>query len=153
LHGRVEEIFYSTADLDIPDDAAPGNAPQKQCPNCLSWIHAALPQCECGYIFPICEKRIIVPEGEMLQLNTESEKTQQIYYQKCLEAAFERGCSPKWASDRFRNKYNFFPPIDWRRNSHPPKGKEIAYRDWILASGDRSLSWVARQLELEGILE
>lgn len=152
-HGRLEHITYSEADLNLPDEEEKGKTPKKQCPNCEQMVFAPLPICpHCGWEFDIVPVRTIVPEGDLVQELTVEEQQQQKYYQQCLELAFQQKQRPKWASNRFKQKFGFLPPIDWRRSSTlKTKDKQlaIAYRDWLLASKDNSMQWVARQLMLE----
>ncbi len=152
-HGRLEYIEYSQADLDLPDEQQKGEMPMKQCLECHAWVFAPLARCPgCGYAFDLMPTRTIIPEGSLVQELTILEQEQQRYYQQCLELAFQQKQKPKWAAQRFKQKYGFPPPIDWRRNSMlktRDKQLAIAYRDWLLASNDNSMQWVARQLMLE----
>lgn len=154
-HGRAEYITYSEEDLNLPDEFEKGKVPMKFCPECDSSVFAALPICPyCGHEFDIIPKRTILPEGGLIQELTEEERSRQVYYHKCLQVAFEQDESPKWARDRFLQKYGYEPPIDWRRNSvHPNKQNAKAYQNWLLASRDRSFVGLARQLEFEGVFE
>jgi superfamily II DNA or RNA helicase len=131
-HGRVELLEYTADDLEIPD-IVQGEAPVKQCPdeNCKLLSRIAAEFCLCGCSFDVNKQRVLIPDGDPFALLSGTERIQKAYYEEALLRAFEAGDRPIAARNDFYDRFNFYPPLSWRRNFNPSE----QVRDWLLSDG------------------
>lgn len=146
VHGRVEELEYTTDDIELPDFQM-GDVPMKMCPDpeceILSFISAR--KCLCGCDFDIQKRRTVLPEGNMAPLLSGIEFEHKDCYEDLLLEAFEKGEPPYFARVTFAKKFGYTPPIVWKQSFKPTP--EIAA--WIEGNGkSASCEWTYDQLSL-----
>lgn len=144
-HDRVEHLKYTAADLEIPDLIGE-EVPVKHCPECDRPNRIAARMCPyCGADFAIVPQRTIVPEGDIFTLLSPIERIQKAFYEDALLRAYHLGDRPRTARDEFYQRFNYYPPLSWRRNFAP--NQQIC--EWLLSEGAIELPTGDRQLGLE----
>ncbi|NEO35819.1 MAG: hypothetical protein F6J90_05565 [Moorea sp. SIOASIH] len=83
------------------------------------------------------------------------EKVQYAIYQRLLKTAYQKEQPPEWAGKKFLEKFNYLPPLDWRRNSvligatAEQQKKYKNYLQKVAKLGNLGQEWVWEQLCLE----
>ncbi|MBW4636376.1 MAG: DEAD/DEAH box helicase family protein [Iphinoe sp. HA4291-MV1] len=154
--GFIEDIVINESVFNI-DDSDPGNIPTKTCPVCKRILPLSAKRCDrCGYEFESAAKELSLPEGKMRRVFRDNvERTHYATYVRMLQKAFSKKLPLSWADRSFLEKFNYFPPSDWRRNAiirnadETTKAEFKEYLQAIAAEERRNPNWITRQLSLE----
>jgi len=155
--GRFEDLEVSEESFLQSDRKQKGEAPMKVCYYCFAEILACYRVCPCcKQKFEIDRPLKELPTGRMIRYwVSNEEKVQYAVYQRLLKAAYHKEQPPEWAGQKFLEKFNYLPPLDWRRNSvligatAEQQKKYKNYLQKVAKLGNLGQEWVWEQLCLE----
>lgn len=99
--------------LDKKAAKHPGTEPMKLCPRCQAYVPLGRYAClHCGYDFPEATRSLPKETSETLVEMTPA-ALQRVFYDKQVTKARTRGFKPGYASAKFKEKFNHWPPYGW----------------------------------------
>ncbi|MEW5858114.1 MAG: zinc ribbon domain-containing protein, partial [Cyanobacteriota bacterium] len=153
LFGFVEDLRHIS--LTEGSDAEKGEIPVKDCPECEALLHISVMRCpSCGYEFPAREK--VTPTQKLERLLPKEDQPEFHFFREQINVGFQRHYTPEWASCRFKEEYEFYPPDDWRRaaifRDSPTDNDRLI--DWnhlaaIARKKGKTRAWAERQWRFE----
>ena len=151
--GFVEDLQHIS--LTESSDAQKGEVPVKDCPNCEALLHISMMRCpNCGYEFPAPEK--VTPTQKLERLLPKEDQPKFHFFRERIKVGFQRNHAPIWASYRFKDKYQFYPPDDWRRaaifGDNPTDENRLIYRNHLVAIAQhqgKPETWIEHQWRFE----
>lgn len=122
--------------LTAGEDADPGEAPTKTCPDCNLIVPLSTRICpSCGHEFAWEEKDKYKPLEQLELMLPPDEKAKYKWFRKQVLAGYKRRYSPSWAAVTYREEFDVYPPGDWRRHSiygaEPTTEDKAEYRAYL----------------------
>jgi len=134
--------------LDPGADPTGGEAPSRECPNCLAIVHASCPSCpECGHVFPRQEKRAVRTDDLQEIKATTRLTAPHKRMQTLIRQAHRAGYNVQWAALRFLEEFQYDAPSEFWLHALYPQADEAslirytAYLAKLAQAKDKSFPW------------
>ncbi len=151
--GFVEDLRHIS--LTEGRETGRGEISVKDCLGCEALLHISVMQCpHCGYEFPAPEKVALTQKLE--RLLPKEDKPKFHFFREQIKVGFQRHYAPEWASCRFKEEYQHYPPDDWRRaaifGDNPTDDNRLTYWNHLVAIAQhkgKTRTWAERQWRFE----